>query len=89
MNHKTHEHNPIKAQLQDLLGSEYDTLKREVIEEALDYETDDEIRSFFTDLLAHGCISGMVGKLIYYTDTHAFYDKHYDKIEELRYDYAG
>ena len=73
MNYILREHNPIKAQLQDMLVSEYDTLKREVIEEALDYETDDEIKSFFTDLLAHGCVSGMVGNLIYYTDTHAFY----------------
>ena len=26
----------------------------------------------------------MVSSLIYYTDTHAFFDKHYDEIEEMR-----
>ena len=26
----------------------------------------------------------MVGSLIYYQDTHDFYEKHYDEIEEIR-----
>lgn len=26
----------------------------------------------------------MIGGLIYFKDTHAFYDKYYDQIEELR-----
>ena len=26
----------------------------------------------------------MVGSLIYYKDTHDFYEKHYDEIEEIR-----
>jgi len=45
---------------------------------------DDDLTRFFRDLAQHGCISGMVGDLIYYTDTHAFYDRHYDEIERLR-----
>jgi hypothetical protein len=57
------------------------TLMAEVAEEALEH---DDIASFFSDLLSHGCQSGMVGKLIYYTDTHAFYDRYYDEIETLR-----
>ena len=28
----------------------------------------------------------MIGSLIYYTDTHKFYDKHYYEIEEIRED---
>lgn len=35
------------------------------------------------DLLAHGCESGMVGELIYYTDTCAFYEKHKAEISTL------
>lgn len=38
-------------------------------------------------LLQHGCVSGWVNDLIYYVDTHAFYDQHYDEIEDLRLDY--
>ena len=35
------------------------------------------------DLLAHGCESGMVGELIYYTDTYAFYKQHCKEINAL------
>ena len=34
-------------------------------------------------------MSGIVSKLIYYTDTHAFYDKHYEEIEEQGADYES
>ena len=51
-------------------------------QEALDY---DNPKGFFEDLAQHGCVSGMVGSLIYYHDTHAFFDKHYHEIEEIRH----
>lgn len=35
------------------------------------------------DLLAHGCESGMVGELIYYTDTTAFFEQHCKEINAL------
>ncbi|MCP4050406.1 MAG: hypothetical protein GY730_06850 [bacterium] len=79
--------NTLKTKLQEMLENERETLKREVIDETLEYNSDEEIECFFSDLLQHGCVSGMVGKLIYYTDTYAFYDKHYDEIEELRVEY--
>ncbi len=31
----------------------------------------------------------MVSSLIYYEDTHTFYDKHYEEIEELRTEYES
>ena len=34
-----------------------------------------------------GCGSGMIGSLCWYSDTRAFFDKHYDEIEELREDF--
>ena len=52
-----------------------------VAQEALDY---DNPARFFEDLAQNGCISGMVWSLIYYHDTHAFFDKHYHEIEEIR-----
>lgn len=36
------------------------------------------------DLLKYGCICGMVPSLVYYSDTHKFFDLHYAEIEELR-----
>ena len=62
------------------------SIKSEVAEEALEHE---DPQSFFDDLLQHGCISCMVSSLIYYKDTHAFYDKHYEEIEELRTEYES
>jgi len=57
----------------------------EVAREALKYSScDNEIKAFFSDLLRHGCQSGMIGGLIYYTDTKKFYDKFYDEIEDIR-----
>tara|TARA_Y100000389_G_scaffold202866_1_gene249527 strand:- start:2778 stop:3164 length:387 start_codon:yes stop_codon:yes gene_type:complete len=67
-----------------MLEDERESLKREVIEEALEYDSNEEIKCFFSDLFQHGCVSGMVGKLVWYSDTHTFYDKHYDEIEDLR-----
>lgn len=50
-------------------------------EEALEHT---DIPEFFSDLAQHGCVSGWIGWLTYYNQTHAFYDRHYDEIEELR-----
>ncbi len=43
----------------------------------------DDIKDWFNDLACSGCSSGMIGGLVYYSDTHKFYDAHYDEIEEL------
>ena len=42
---------------------------------------------YLDDVTRHGCVSGAVTGLIYYVDTHAFYDTHYDEIEAMRYDW--
>lgn len=76
----------LKKQLHTIIENHPRTIQSAVAEEAIDYES---IAHFFEDLRQHGCISGMVGSLIYYTDTHAFYDAHYDEIEELRHDYEA
>lgn len=55
-----------------------------IIDQADGYEVIDD---WFNDLFQHGCISGMVGDLIYYSDTHKFYDDNYDDIENLRYEF--
>ncbi|MEQ9263564.1 MAG: hypothetical protein RLP14_10420 [Owenweeksia sp.] len=62
------------------------TIERDIAEEALTYQDEPEgVIHFFKDLLQYGCISGMVSSLIYYIDTHDFYDRHYDQIERLRH----
>ena len=49
---------------------------------------EEEYTKCLEDLSQHGCISGMVGGLIYYTDTTAFYLKHQKEIDALAYELA-
>ncbi|MFN4247922.1 MAG: hypothetical protein ACK4EY_09360 [Flavipsychrobacter sp.] len=73
----------LTEELKSIIQTAPQSLKAVVAQEALDYDT---VTGFFTDLLQHGCQSGMIGQLIYYSDTHQFYDTHYNEIEDLRYD---
>jgi len=72
----------MKDILEKLLEDNQDNIIQAVINEALDYHSPKE---FFEDLLQHGCQSWMVSSLIYYKDTHEFYENHYDEIEDIRY----
>jgi len=73
-----------RSYLQSICENEPETIRSEVAEDALESEC---IKTFFDELLHHGCSSGMISKLIYYYDTHKFYDKHYNEIEEIRDEY--
>lgn len=73
-----------KVRLENIIQEKPNSIEASVAQEALAY---DNIPNFFTDLLSHGCISGMISSLIYYCQTHAFFDLHSDQIDELRYDY--
>ena len=61
------------------------TIANLVAREAMEYGA--EPRKFFKDLQRSGCLSGMVSSLTYYHQTHEFYDRHYDEIEEMRVEY--
>ena len=74
----------MKTQLQQIINNDAYSLKAAVAQEALDY---DNPEAFFHDLLNYGCACGMISSLIYYIDTRAFFDKHYDEIEGLREEY--
>lgn len=43
----------------------------------------DDKTSIFKDVLYHGCQSGIVGELIYYSDTVAFYKRYRTEINKL------
>ena len=83
MNTMTTVSTSLKSSLQNIINSKPHSLQAAVAREALDYH---DIADFFSDLLQHGCASGMVSSLIYYADTHAFFDKNYAAIEDLRYE---
>ena len=54
-----------------------------VIGEWSDYS---DKKGIFTDVLHYGCQSGIVGELIYYTDTVRFYKQYRQEINTLLYD---
>ena len=56
-------------------------VQREINNHAEDYESGAE--GFLKDLAYGGCQSGMVGSLIYYTDTLKFYKAHKTEILDL------
>ncbi len=67
-----------------------DGIRRYIADYVLEYRQDDEeIKSFFHDLLSHGCCSGMVTGLICHADTWQFFDRFYEEIEELRNDFES
>jgi hypothetical protein len=53
-----------------------------LLNEVSDHDND-TIKGFIEDLLNHGCVSGMVGALIYYDDSIKFYDDNEELIEDL------
>lgn len=55
---------------------------REIIEEGLQ-----ENPTWVDDLLQYGCQSGMVGELVYYNQTHEWFDTYYNEIMELVEEY--
>ena len=74
----------IKKELIKIRDNDNNRLRRAVAKYALEYYSkDDDIIHFFKDLLSHGCVSGMVGNLIYYHDTVKFFDDYEDEIENL------
>ena len=77
-------HSAFIQKLKTLTESPMDSLEKAVALEAYDPQSEEYTLSFFKDLLKHGCISGMVPSLVYYCDTEAFFDKHYEEIITLK-----
>ncbi len=71
-------------ELEILSQSKENTIEKAVAIEALMH---DDVSAFFSDLFQYGCVSGMVNSLIYYVDTHTFFDTHYHQIENIRTEY--
>lgn len=63
-------------ELKDITADE-GTIKSQILKDA-----DGEL-SYIKDAAEHGCIGGNCSGLVYYADTHAFYAKHADEIDEI------
>ena len=76
-----------KQNLEQMKNNTTSELTQDVIDFILDeYDNYDDPKKIVTDLLEHGCQSGMVGHLIYYNQTTAYYEKHKDEINKLLYE---
>lgn len=62
------------------------TLLMDVMKDLQDQGNTEEQKSYMEDVMTHGCQSGMVGHLIWYTQTEAYYKEHKEEINELLYD---
>lgn len=71
----------LRNRLRAIIDQASSSIRPEVAREEYDNEN---ITDFFHDLQKCECQSGFIGSLSYYLDTHAFYDRYYDEIEELR-----
>lgn len=76
----------LKERLENMLKGNESELEKEVITDLLEYlgdESEEDLISYVKDIINHGCISGVVSKMIYYIDTKKFFIKHMDEILEL------
>ena len=63
----------------------YNNLKNYVLDYYIgnDYEDYDSLIRDMEDLQSYGCISGMIGSLIYYDYTTKFFDKYKEEINDM------
>lgn len=71
-----------------MLPMELETPRQEglTIKEQLLKDADGDM-SYIKEVAEHGCSGGSCNSLIYYKDTHAFYERHAEEIDELLQDY--
>ena len=64
----------------------YENLKNEVMEILEGMAVDSSLETVINEVLEYGCVSGIVGSLIYYYQTEEFFDRHKDAINELAHE---
>ena len=64
----------------------YENLKNEVMEILKDMAVDSSLEEVVEEVLKHGCVTGIVGSLIYYYQTEAFFNRHKDAINDLAHE---
>ena len=69
-----------------MYNNNYENLKNEVMEILKDMAVDSSLEEVVEEVLEHGCVTGIVGSLIYYYQTEAFFDRHKDAINELAHE---
>ena len=76
----------LKAKLQNLLCKEEVSIRQEVIKESLSPKHCDSIECFFDHMISQGSQNGLAGCILSDAQKDAFFERHYDEIEEIRLD---
>ena len=69
-----------------MYNNNYENLKNEVMEILESMATDSNLETVINEVLQYGCISGIVGSLIYYYQTEEFFNRHKKAINELAHE---
>ena len=64
----------------------YENLKNEVMEILESMAMDSGLETVINEVLEYGCVSGIVGNLIYYYQTEEFFNRHKDAINDLAHE---
>ena len=64
----------------------YENLKNEVMEILEGMAVDSSLEEVVEEVLEYGCVTGIVGSLIYYYQTEAFFNRHKDAINDLAHE---
>ena len=62
-------------------------IEKEILADMTDQADAEDAMAYLEDVTNHGCGSGIVGGLIYYDQTRAFFTKHADEIFALLHEY--
>ena len=69
-----------------MYNNNYENLKNEVMEILKDMAVDSNLEIVINEVIQYGCVSGIVGSLIYYHQTEAFFNRHKNAINELAHE---
>ena len=69
-----------------MYNNNYKNLKNEVMEILENMAVDSNLETVVEEVLEHGCVTGIVGSLMYYYQTEAFFNRHKNAINELAHE---
>jgi hypothetical protein len=72
--------------LKNIMANTENKIEKLILSDAIEHGEDYAI-GYLKDVVTHGCVSGVVSRLIYYSDTHNFFDTYYDEIMQTIEEY--
>ena len=76
-----------KQNIEQIRSNTTSELTKDVIDYILnEWDEYEDKKDIVLDVLNNGCQSGMVGHLVYYSQTTAYYEEHREEINKLLYD---